>query len=78
MNAQEIVALKNGIRELVRRRPGYRSVGLVRKGRGFEVLIDVAPTAKLDDYEDVLGVRRGVKIRVRRVTGQIKADLRAG
>ena len=79
MNSQDLLAVKDSIRELVRKRPGYRSIGVVRTDLGPQVLIDIAQNADLTNYKDVLGNRDGVTVSVRRVEGKIRADrLRAG
>lgn len=79
MDAHHLIAVKNSVRELVRRRPGYRSIGVVRDDGDALVLIDISPNADLKNYKDVIGDRDGVKVRVRRVEGTIRADaLRSG
>jgi hypothetical protein len=74
MNAQELLALKDTIRKLVHKRPGYRSIGVVRDDTGPQVLIDVDPKADLNNYKDILGTRGGVSVQVRRVSGKIRAE----
>jgi hypothetical protein len=75
MKTQELLALKNDIRERVRRRPGYRSIGVVRDAvHGDQVQIDVEADADLALFGDVVGKRDGVTITVRRASGEIKAD----
>jgi len=80
MNTQQLLALKNGIRELVRKRPGYRSIGVMHDARlGDQVLIDVEPDADLTLYKDVTGKHDDVNVTVRRVSGRVRAErLRAG
>lgn len=79
MKSQELLAVKNSIRELVRKRPGYRNIGVIRDNDGPQVLIDIEQNADLENYGDVIGVCGGVLVRVRRVEGIIRANkLRAG
>jgi hypothetical protein len=75
MKTQELLALKNELRERVRRRSGYRSIGVVRDSvHGDQVQIDVEADADLELFGDVVGKRDGVTITVRRASGEIKAD----
>jgi hypothetical protein len=79
MNAKQLLALKDGIRELVRKRPGYRSIGVARGDTVDHVFIDVAPDTDLEAYRDVLGKRNGVEVSVRWSSGKIRAQhLRTG
>ena len=74
MVSDKLLAVKKIVRELVRNRPGYRSIAVSRDAAGTDqVRIDVESTADIEAFDDVVGLRDGIPVVVRRVSGRIQA-----
>ena len=74
MVSDKILAVKDRVRELVRNRPGYRSIAVSRDADGADqIRIDVEATADLEAFDDVVGLRDGIAVVVRRVSGRLQA-----
>jgi len=71
---EKLLAIKERVRERIKRRAGYRNIGVSRDPKlGPRVLIDIEADADPRAFDDVVGINDGVHVTLRQVTGTPKA-----